>query len=284
MDPDEVRFGLYMPNFGTAAHPKTVADLAETAEDNGWDGLYLWDHLVLWDKRVPIYDSFTSLAAAAMRTEYLRLGTTVSPLAKSKPWILARQTMSLDHLSNGRFTLGVGLGIEETVDYDRWGEKADEKVLAEKLDESLDILAGLWSGKTFRYSGKQYTVKKKTVFLPSSVQKPRIPVWAAGYWPRKAQFRRAGRWDGVIPLRSPGELPSPTDVREIVAFIAKTRKTKGRFDIANIGWTTGKNRRRDKEKVASFRQAGATWWLESLYTKQDSPRKMRARIKQGPPS
>ena len=102
--------------------------------------------------------------------------------------------------------------------------------------------------------------------------------------PHKAPFRRAARWDGVIPLRSPGKLPSPTDVGEIVAFITKTRKTKGPFDVANIGWTTGKNRRRDKEKVEPLREAGATWWLESLYTKQDSPRKIRARIKQGPPT
>lgn len=273
-----------MPNFGVAAHPRTVAELAEEAEEHGWDGFYLWDHLVLWDKRVPIYDSFTTLAAIAMRTERLRLGTTVSPLAKSKPWILARQTLALDNLSNGRLTLGVGLGIEESVDYDRWGEDANARVLAEKLDESLKILAGLWSGRAFQFSGKHYAVKKKTIFMPGSVQKPRIPVWTAGYWPRKAPFRRAARWDGVVPLRSPGKLLSPTDVSEIVAFVAKTRKIKGPFDVANIGWTTGKNRRKDTEKVEQFREAGITWWLESLYTKRDSPRKMRARITLGPPT
>ena len=122
------------------------------------------------------------------------------------------------------------------------------------------------------------------MFLPGSVQKPRIPVWAAGYWPRKAPFRRGARWDGVIPLRFPGELPSPTDIGEISAFITKTRKTKSPFDVANIGWTTGKSRRKDMEKVEPFREAGITWWLESLYTKRDSPKKMLERIKQGPPS
>jgi alkanesulfonate monooxygenase SsuD/methylene tetrahydromethanopterin reductase-like flavin-dependent oxidoreductase (luciferase family) len=218
-----------------------------------------------------------------VKTERLRLGTTVSPLAKSKPWIIARQTLALDHLSNGRFTLGVGLGIEETVDYARWDEDADPKVLAEKLDESLEIVTGLSTGKPFQFTGEHYKVKKKTRFLPGSKQRPRIPVWIAGYWPRKAPFRRAAQWDGVIPLRSPSKLASPQDIREIAAFINKVRTSKAHFDIANIGWTTGKNKRKDREKVESFREAGITWWLESLYTKRDSPSKMLERIKQGPP-
>lgn len=105
-----MRYGLYMPNFGRAAHPRILAKLALDAERSGWDGFFLWDHLVEWDRRVPIYDSFTSLSAMAVNTERIRLGTTVTPLAKSKPWIVARQVATLDHVSNRRMILGGGLG------------------------------------------------------------------------------------------------------------------------------------------------------------------------------
>jgi hypothetical protein len=239
---------------------------------------------MLWDKRVPIYDTFTLLGILAVNTERLRLGTTVSPLVKTKPWILARQTVTLDHLSNGRLTFGVGLGIEETVDYARWDENNSPKILGEKLDESLEILIGLWKGKPFQYNGKHYRVKKKTTFLPKPVQTPRILIWTSGYWPRKTPFQRALRWDGAIPLVYPGKLPSPKEISAVTNFIQKHRKLKGNFDIANIGWTTGTNHRKDREKVTRFREAGATWWLESLWTKRDSPVKMLARVKQGPPN
>src|SRR2546425_2004700 len=107
------------------------------------------------------------------------MGTTVTPLPKSKPWIVARQTVALDHLSNGRLTIGVGLGAEESTDYDRFGKVADNRVLGEKLDEALSIIAGLWTGKPFSHNGKHFRVKK-TVFLPSPLQKPRIPIWVGG--------------------------------------------------------------------------------------------------------
>ena len=241
-----------MPNFGVAAHPRTVAELAEEAEEHGWDGYYLWDHLVLWDKRVPIYDSFTTLAAIAMRTERLRLGTTVSPLAKSKPWILARQTLALDNLSNGRLTLGVGLGIEESVDYDRWGEDANARVLAEKLDESLKILAGLWSGRAFQFSGKHYAVKKKTIFMPGSVQKPRIPVWTAGYWPRKAPFRRAARWDGVVPLRSPANCPLPRTSVKLSRLSPRPGRSRVRSMLRTLAGPRGRTGERTRRRWNNF--------------------------------
>ncbi len=276
-----MHYGLYMPNFGRAAHPRVLAKLASDAEKSGWDGFSLWDHLVEWDKRVPIYDSFTSLAAMAASTQRIRLGTTVTPLAKSKPWLVARQMATLDHLSNGRMMLGVGLGAEESTDYERFGEVGEDRILAEKLDESLDIITGLWKAKPFSYNGKHYRVKK-TVFLPAPVQKPRIPIWVGGLWPRKGLFKHAARWEGVIPLRAPSELAEPEDLREIMAYIKMHRTGRGHFDLVKIGWTSGVDQREDRLKVAPYVEAGITWWLESLYTKQDSPEKTRQRIRQGP--
>ena len=278
-----LRFGLYVPNFGKSAEPSVISEMAVEAEKAGWDGFFLWDHLVESNLRVPLYDSFTLLAAMAVKTKRIRIGTTVTPLPRLKPWIVARQTVSLDHLSNGRLILGVGLGGQESCDYGRFNEAEDNRALAEKLDESLDIIIGLWSGKQFSYTGKHYSLKPG-IFVPPPKQKPRIPIWVAGLWPRKAPFRRAANWDGVIPLRYPGRLMKPEDLSKAVAYVKSFRDGKEPFDIASIGWTTGINRERNSEKVKSFAEAGMNWWLESLYTKRDSPEKMRRRIRLGPPA
>ncbi len=278
----EPKYGLHVPNFGKSAHPETLAKLALEAEKAGWDGFFIWNHIVEWEQRVPIYDPFTSLAAIAINTARIRLGTTVTPLPRLKPWEAARQTVSLDHLSHGRLTLGVGLGVKESCDYERFGESADNKVLAEKLDESLDIITGLWSGRSFNHSGKHYRLGE-TTFLPRPVQRPRIPIWVGGFWPRKAPFKRAVKWDGVVPLKLPEELLEPDDLRKITEYVKKHRATRAKFDIVNIGWTTGKNQAKDREKVAPFFEAGMTWWLEGVYMDRDSPREMLRRIRLGPP-
>ena len=163
-----------------------------------------------------------------------------------------------------------------------FGESEDNKTLAEKLDESLEIITGLWSGKPYSHRGKHYKVGR-TTFLPVPKQKPRIPIWVGGFWPREGPFKRAARWDGVIPLVLPERLPQPNDIKEVLACIKRHRSTKAPFDVVNIGWTTGSNRVRDSEKVAAYQDAGSTWWLESLFTKRDSPDGMLNRIRQGPP-
>jgi alkanesulfonate monooxygenase SsuD/methylene tetrahydromethanopterin reductase-like flavin-dependent oxidoreductase (luciferase family) len=277
-----VRFGLYVPNFGVSSNPLTLTEMAVRAEKAGWDGFFLWDHIVEWDKKVPLTDSLTALAAIAIRTKRIRIGTTLSPLPRYKPWDLARRTATLDQMSNGRLVLSVGLGAVESCDYARFGEDRDNAVLAEKLDESLEIITGLWSGKKFRFRGKHYKVGP-SIFLPTPKQRPRIPIWVGGFWPRQGPFKRAARWDGVLPLILPEKLPEPSDLREIVGFIQKHRSAKGNFDVVNIGWTIGANRARDAEKVRKYADAGMTWWLESLYTKRDSPDSMRSRIENGPP-
>jgi alkanesulfonate monooxygenase SsuD/methylene tetrahydromethanopterin reductase-like flavin-dependent oxidoreductase (luciferase family) len=278
----KLRYGLYVPCFGKSAEPTVMSKMAVDAEKFGWDGFFLWDHVVEWDRRVPLYDSFTSLAAIAAKTTDIRIGTTVTPLPSRKPWSVARQTVTLDHLSNGRLTLGVGLGTKESCDYDRFAEDADNKLLAEKLDESLDIITGLWTGRSFSYAGKHYRIGS-SIFIPRPRQRPRIPIWVAGFWPHKAPMRRAAKWDGVIPLLDPGRLMKPEDLSKIVEFVRSIRSSNESFDVVNISWTTGVNRKRDSEKVRSFAEAGMTWWLESLYTMRDSPVAMRKRIRLGPP-
>jgi alkanesulfonate monooxygenase SsuD/methylene tetrahydromethanopterin reductase-like flavin-dependent oxidoreductase (luciferase family) len=277
-----MKYALYLPNFGAEHSARGLAGLAAEAEQAGWDGFFLWDHVLAGaETGIPMLDVWVALSAIAMATERIRLGATVTPVARRRPWKLARETVTLDHLSNGRLTLGVGLGVAE--DYDPFGEAYETKAVAAKLDEGLEILAGLWSGEPFEHRGQAFRVEKMT-FRPPSLQRPRIPVWAGGWWPNKAPFRRAARWDGVIPLKSSGDnLLTPEEVVKLRAFIASQRTSQDPFDTAIIQWTDPSDPKGAAEKVAAYEKAGATWWLESLYMQQNSLEGLRRRIRVGPP-
>ena len=276
-----MQYALYLPNFGAQHSARALADLARQAEESGWDGFFLWDHVINEAEGVPLVDVWVALTAIAMQTSRLRLGATVTPLPRRRPWKLARETVSLDHLSNGRLTLGVGLGVP--VEFAPFGENSDNKARAAKLDEGLDILAGLWKGEPFEHHGQAYQLER-TTFRPPSLQQPRIPVWVGGWWPTKAPFRRAARWDGVIPLKLAGNhLLTPKDVTEVREFIRAERTSPDPFDIAVINWTDPSDPEKAVRKVARYARAGATWWLESLYMEQNSLEAMRRRIRHGPP-
>ena len=276
-----MRYALYLPNFGAEHSAGGLADLARDAEEAGWDGFFLWDHIVAEAEGVPMVDVWVALSAIAMNTARIRLGATVTPLPRRRPWKLARETVTLDHLSNGRLTLGVGLGVPE--DYDPFGEESDAKVRAAKLDEGLEILTGLWKGQPFEHHGRAYQIENVT-FNPASLQQPRIPIWVGGWWPTKAPFRRAARWDGVIPLKQSGDnLLTPQDVVEVLDFIRRERTSNAPFDVAIINWTDPSDPGAAAEKVSAYAEAGTTWWLESLYMQQNSLAGMRRRIRLGPP-
>jgi len=276
-----MKYALYLPNFGAEHSARALADLSGEAEEAGWDGFFLWDHVINEAEGVPLVDVWVALTAMAMNTSCIRLGATVTPLPRRHPWKLARETASLDHLSKGRLILGVGLGVP--VEFDTFGQDSDNKARAAKLDEGLDILSGLWKGEPFEYHGQAYQIER-THFRPPCLQQPRIPVWVGGWWPRKAPFRRAARWDGVIPLKLKGDnLLTPQDVKAVKDFITQERTSTEPFDIAIINWTDPSDPVKAAQKVARYERAGATWWLESLYTLQDSLENLRRCIRLGPP-
>ena len=281
-----MKFGLYLPNYGDEASALAYAELAVEAENARWDGFFLWDHILASkNQKLNLVDPWITLTAVAMKTSRLRFGTTVTPVPRRRPWRLARETATLDQLSGGRLILSVGIGEPADAEFACFCEDPDSRVRGEKLDEGLDILTGLWSGRKFVYQGKHYQIEK-VAFQPTPAQTPRIPVWVGGFWPNKAPFRRAARWDGVLPLKkSGGFFLGPEDLRELLAFIGQHRTATTPYDAAIIGTRSGLGKKAAavKKSLSELEQAGATWWLQTIYLARNSIEAMREAIRQGPP-
>jgi hypothetical protein len=278
-----MQYGIHVGPVGELADVRILIRLAQEAEACGWDGFFLWDHLTLGGPD-PVADPWVALTAIALHTERLRLGPLVTPLARRPPWDVARETVTLDHLSGGRLVLGVGLGGIPH-EFENLGDTADLKSRAARLDEGLAVLTGLWSGQPFTYQGTYYQVRE-VHFTPPPVQTPRIPIWVAGFWPRRAPFRRAARWDGVCPgmLGLVGDRLMPlADLQALVAFIQAQRPDPAPFDVVLGGATSGADPAATAALLASYAAAGATWWLEQIHPGRGSLADMETRIRQGPP-
>ena len=277
-----MKYAFDTPQFGPYADPRLLTELAHEAEDSGWDGFFLWDHIqVGWPD--PVADPWIALAAMATATNRILLGPIVTPLFRRHPWQLARQTVTLDHLSGGRVVLGVGLGDDIFGEITTFDGPVDPKVRAAMLDEGLAVLLGLWSGEKFSFEGTHWQVRDAQ-FLPVPIQKPRIPIWVAGTWPRKRPFRRAARFDGVCPISRDIEKSLTTaDIRDLIAFVKSLRTTDAPFDVIISGETTGQDHEQDRATVTPYAQAGATWWFESILPWKTPLEKVRTRIRQGPP-
>jgi alkanesulfonate monooxygenase SsuD/methylene tetrahydromethanopterin reductase-like flavin-dependent oxidoreductase (luciferase family) len=246
--------GIFVAPFDELVDPGTVAELAHRAEQRGWDGFFLWDHIRYRPPVQAVADPWIALAAIACRTERLRIGPLVTPLARRRVQKLARETVTLDRLSGGRLTLGVGLGDDRNGEFGPFGDPAEPRERARHLDTRLERLGELWAGE----------------FQPGPIQQPRIPVWVAGRWPNRRPLRRAARWDGFFPI----DLEHPDDLATFAAEIRDLRTGRPEpFDlVAEI--TPGG----DPEP---WEAAGATWVLTSI----DSPPRLeevRATIEGGP--
>jgi len=283
-----MRFGMNVPIFGEYADVRLLAELAAEAEESGWDGFWVWDHLQ-WsgeddgEPRRPSVDPTVAMTMIAAATSRIRLGPMVMPLARRRPWKVARELTTLDHLSRGRLTLGVGLGGPPGLEFGDLGEEADARVRAAKLDEGLDVLAGLWTGQPFDYSGIHYRLSRVEM-LPRPVQS-RVPIWVGGEWPaHRAPFRRAARFDGVHPLlfAVPPE-EQPAAIRDLVRYIGQFRADDQPFDVAFGAETAGDGGGADRDLVRRFTEAGVTWWMEPISHWRGPLAAMRERIRRGPP-
>jgi len=245
-----LRSALWLPLFDDLADPGVVARLAADAESAGWHGLFVWDRLS-WPEPVrQVADPWITLAAVAATTERLRLGPMVTPVARRRPTKLARETVTLDRLSGGRLTLGIGLGSDRYGgELTRTGEPTDDRRRGQMLDEATHVLTAAWSGEPVHHRGEHYTVDGIR-FLPRPVQRPRVPVWVAGYPGRVGPLRRAARHDGFFPI----DLEHPDQFAEIVDRLADLRRpTTMPFDIA-VALPSGAD-------PQPYVAAGATWWM-----------------------
>jgi alkanesulfonate monooxygenase SsuD/methylene tetrahydromethanopterin reductase-like flavin-dependent oxidoreductase (luciferase family) len=261
-----VFFGIDLPAYGEFADVRTLAALAREAEAAGWDGFFLYDQ-VAPERPLPLVDPWIALAAVALATTRLRLGTLVTPLPRRRPWKVARETVTLDHLSGGRLILGVGLGVSPE-EFDDLGEETDMRVR-----------------EPYSHRGVHYRLRA-AYFLPAPLQTPRIPIWVGGTWPVRAPFRRAARWDGVFPhyrdeQGAVSTMPPPV-VREMLAYVRAHRAGDAPFAVVLRGATPGDDQARAAEMIAPYHDAGLTWWLEGVDGGRDLAA-VRARIWQGPP-
>jgi len=290
---DEVRYSINIPNFGDFADPRTVARVASEAEQAGWDALFVWDHVV-HDKHErrgqPFGDPWILLAAAALATSYLRLGTLLTPVARRRPEQLARQVATLDSLTEGRMIFAAGLGGPIEDEYGSFGDTTDPAVLAERLDEGLELLVRYWSAEQVNHQGRHYQVRDVSL-LPATVQRPHPPIWIGGFWPNRRPMRRAARWDGAVPLftsATHGQIPPVDQVRELVTYVLQHRSEEQRqpFEIV-LGGRTPDDPEQAAEIIAALADAGATWWDErQLQTSDDVHRltPVLRRITAGPPA
>jgi alkanesulfonate monooxygenase SsuD/methylene tetrahydromethanopterin reductase-like flavin-dependent oxidoreductase (luciferase family) len=258
--------GLTLPNAGVCGDPRVLVELAVLAEETGWDGVFLEDYIIHHSvPDAPTCDPWAALAAIAVRTERLRIGTSVTPLPRRRPWKVAREAVTVDHLSHGRMILGVGLGDINDPGFGNVGEPTDTRMRAEMLDEGLAILAGLWSGEPFSFSGKHYHLEEMT-FAPRPLQRPRIPIWVGGNWPHQGVMRRAARWDGFCGGKEHGPdepwLPTSDEVRSLCADIARHRTSDAPLDIALGGASRGDDWDTERATRRALAEAGATWWIE----------------------
>jgi alkanesulfonate monooxygenase SsuD/methylene tetrahydromethanopterin reductase-like flavin-dependent oxidoreductase (luciferase family) len=275
-----MRYGFFLPNFGPFGDARCLAELAARAEAAGWDGFFIWDHILFsTSDSYPVADPWVALAAAATATERVRLGALMTPLSRRRPWKVARETASLDHLSRGRLVFGASLGFPPDADFQLFGEVWPARERARLLDEGLEVLTRLWSGQEVRFEGEHYQIGPVT-FLPPPVQRPRIPVWVAGWWPNKRPFQRAARWDGVVPERADWKLPTVSDVAALTSYVATHRESSDPFDVVVNGHDCWAH----QPEMADYAEAGLTWWLERVDPERAfSERQAGALIDQGPP-
>jgi alkanesulfonate monooxygenase SsuD/methylene tetrahydromethanopterin reductase-like flavin-dependent oxidoreductase (luciferase family) len=248
------RRAIFVAPFDELADPRVVQALAEDAEARGWDGFFLWDHVAYRAPTRAVLDPWVTLSACATATQRILLGPLVTPLSRRRVQKVARESATLDLLSNGRLVMGVGLGSDRNGELEPWGEVVDPRERARMLDERLARLVELWRGE----------------FEPRPLQRPRVPVWVAGRYPNRRPLRRAVEWDGFFPI----DMPGPEALAELGEEIAALREgAAGSFDVV-VSNPAGTD-------PAPWEAAGATWCLTE-FGPQPRLAEVRAVIADGP--
>lgn len=206
MNSSPMKYALSLPPIGRLADAGFLVEAAVAAEQAGLDALFLWDH-VYRPASDPdeLLDPWVVMGAQAHATDQLRLGPMVTPLTRRRPIKLAREILTLDQLSGGRLTVGLGLGVDSGGELTRFGEVVDPIQRGDRLDEGVELLTSFWSGEKVDHEGSAYQADGVTI-LPRPKQLPHPPLWfaargaAAGGTPANRPVRRASRFQGLMPI------------------------------------------------------------------------------------
>ena len=243
-----MRYGFYLPTRGKTGVPDAIEALLARGEDLGFHSVVIADHLVFPTEITSRYpytvsgafpgggdalDQLSLMAFAAGRTRTLRLITSVMILPYRNPVLTAKMLATIDVLSRGRVTVGVGVGwLRE--EFEALGAP-DFKRRGAVSDEWLRIFKTLWTQSPASYEGEFYRFES-LLCLPQPVQKPHPPIWIGGHSP--AALRRVARlgdgWHPVganpaVPLR-PAELKASLD--QLRALTEKEGRDPSRLTIS----------------------------------------------------
>lgn len=287
--PTSPRHGLVLPNPAVGDDAAAMVEYAVAAEAAGWDGVFLWDVLISPaapdalgaaadpehfrpERYEALIDPIITLAGIATRTERITLGTWIVPAARRQPWQMARDLATLDQLSHGRVLLGVGLG--RRAEYDLFGEEWDPRKVARRYDEALELVTRFWSGERVTFHGEFFDVDD-VALLPTPVQRPRIPIYVAAFWPNRRPVRRAGRWDGLMPVVDPD--PDGANLRDMLSYYREVADGPGGvFLPIDADAATA-------DRVTRYGELGVTWLASDVISGQRSLEENLAAVRRGPP-
>lgn len=201
-----MQFGACIPHYGAAASARGIADFCKLAEKLNFDSIWTTDHIAV-NKRftVPygkIYESLLTLGYVAAITERVKLGTSIIVLPMRNPFLFAKQTATLDQLSDGRLVLGLGAGWMDD-EFATLGFNFQKR--GRIMNEQIRLLRVLWTGESAKFEGHFFRFND-IAFEPMPVQKKGPIVWIGGS--SDAALRRvASLGDGWHPVGlSPKEL------------------------------------------------------------------------------
>ncbi len=295
------RFAVAVPNLGPFANPAAIVSLALLAEEAGWDGFFLWDHLLwTWPEPTDVIEPWPVLGAIAQTTTRLMIGTMVTPVARRRPWQLAREVITLDHLSRGRMMLGVGLGSPDEDFTPFWPhpssaraptprelEAAEHRERWRRFHDGLQLLDQLLRGATADRDDALLTARDVTL-RPRAYRNRTIPILVGGRATTMRGLHLAAEHAGGVPIAFDQESPGQPSLQQVRTYATTIRQAAApRTPVVAI-WAHTDGRPRAASDIKPYIDAGVDWWIETVPggEETDDPRNtidfLRKRITVGP--